>query len=583
MNTEETIMVHRCDCFRRTIAGCVALCCTAVLLLATGCEQQYGLVLNIGATTRVSSFDLLVKDLEGNKIVLNRKGEAVDAANPDRDISQGGQRLQVVLECDGPGTFLVYLRGLDGAAGKQVQFYINAFEVDSVVDVDVMLIPLSGDADGDGFPACGAAGISCTDISCAHLDCDDNAATVHPFAAEVCGNGKDDDCSEGCNAAKGAGDTDCVDADGDGVAAGQDCDDNDPCRSPRILEARNICDKQSGKCKTLELSAFALPAACKKKMTPPYCGDGIDQDCDGKDVTCFTDDDCDDYAPPQDCNDKECKINPGADEDCNNKIDDNCNKVINEGCSACDVDGDNFAAPGSSGAACNLPATDPDDYDSGVHPDITKATNASEGGTALGALREFCSHKLGKDAKKHRDVDHDGDKLPASLDGCPSSNCDADGDGFMNNSTGCNPPISKRDCNDNDAQAFPGAPDKCGDGKAQNCHSDSKCADVTDKDGDGYSPPADCDDSDKQVHPWATETCDGVDNDCDGLVDEGNPDATGKPIDTRRMQCTDDNDGQCFPPCKAGDKDCVDGVTYKKPGATSGTKYRLSGVCACSR
>ncbi|MCK6526288.1 S8 family peptidase [Myxococcota bacterium] len=43
----------------------------------------------------------------------------------------------------------------------------------------------------------------------------------------------------------------------------------------------------------------------------------------------------------------------------------------------------------------------------------------------------------------------------------------------------------------------------------------------TDADGDGHDAGADCDDSDPAVHPGATETCDGVDDDCDGTVDEG--------------------------------------------------------------
>ena len=46
--------------------------------------------------------------------------------------------------------------------------------------------------------------------------------------------------------------------------------------------------------------------------------------------------------------------------------------------------------------------------------------------------------------------------------------------------------------------------------------------DVSDFDLDGFSPAAgDCDDSDPGRYPGADELCDGVDNDCDGTVDNG--------------------------------------------------------------
>jgi hypothetical protein len=67
-----------------------------------------------------------------------------------------------------------------------------------------------------------------------------------------------------------------------------------------------------------------------------------------------------------------------------------------------------------------------------------------------------------------------------------------------------------------------------------------------DGDGDGYSPGTclassalrghDCDDSSAALHPGATELCDGLDNNCDGLIDEGLP----------LLQCYPDQDRDGF-------------------------------------
>lgn len=103
---------------------------------------------------------------------------------------------------------------------------------------------------------------------------------------------------------------------------------------------------------------------------------------------------------------------------------------------------------------------------------------------------------------------------------------DDDGDGFD---------AYQDDCNDADASVHPGATEVCGDGVDNDCDGTvDNCAATTpdpvpvatnegwytDEDGDGSPRQDDCDDNNPDVHPNATEICDDkIDNDCDGTVD----------------------------------------------------------------
>lgn len=86
------------------------------------------------------------------------------------------------------------------------------------------------------------------------------------------------------------------------------------------------------------------------------------------------------------------------------------------------------------------------------------------------------------------------------------------------------------DCDDSDASIHPGAVDVCGDGIDQDCDGEDAVCNCIDGDLDGYygydqvyCPTGDdCDDGDYSVNPGVEEVCgDGVDNNCDGTVDEG--------------------------------------------------------------
>jgi serine protease len=135
--------------------------------------------------------------------------------------------------------------------------------------------PTPVDSDGDGYDTTS--------------DCDDSDASVNPGAAEVCGDGIDQDC-DGVDDACPA-----VDADGDGYDDTVDCDDTDASINPGAAE---VCD------------------------------DGIDQDCDGVDEACPAPDlDGDGYDETVDCDDTDASINPGAAEVCGDGIDQDCDGV----------------------------------------------------------------------------------------------------------------------------------------------------------------------------------------------------------------------------------------------------------------
>lgn len=109
----------------------------------------------------------------------------------------------------------------------------------------------------------------------------------------------------------------------------------------------------------------------------------------------------------------------------------------------------------------------------------------------------------------------------------PLPNCsDLDGDRFATQGRTCGPV----DCNDTQPETFPSAEEVCTDGIDNNCDGFVD-QDGVDADEDGWPGGLeavcnvlDCNDSNPAVNPGASELCgDNVDNDCNGFVDGFDP------------------------------------------------------------
>ncbi|MCP4809296.1 MAG: hypothetical protein GY913_12040 [Proteobacteria bacterium] len=160
----------------------------------------------------------------------------------------------------------------------------------------------------------------------------------------------------------------------------------------------------------------------------------------------------------------------------------------------------------------------------------------------------------------------------------PPAEVDADGDGFNEDD----------DCDDNDSRTYPGAEERC-DEVDNDCDGDID-EDVqstwyADADGDSFGdgastlddcdPPdgyvgntADCDDTDGAVYPGQVETCNELDDNCDGQIDEGVQETFYEDADADGYG-TETTVDACEVPAgyAAEDGDCDDAEAAVNPGA----------------
>ncbi|MSP54468.1 MAG: hypothetical protein EXR69_02500 [Myxococcales bacterium] len=410
-------------------------------------------------------------------------------------------------------------------------------------------------------------------------DCDDADANVHPGVEDPC-DGIDQDCDGDIDDGAVAS-TWYVDGDGDGY--GDDSTATEACDEPVGAVS------QGGDCD--DGDADYNPGASEED-----CEDPNDYNCDGS--VGYDDVDGDGFPACAECDDADDAIHPDAPEVCNG-ADDDCDALVDDADDSvdtsagatvyADLDGDGYGDPGSAATVCEPGAgwvtnsSDCDDGRADVNP----------------GAQEICD---GIDDDCDTLIDDADDSVDASTGS--SFYSDGDGDGYGEDATlvwACEAPADtvavSGDCDDSDSAYNPAADESdCTDPADYNCDGSTGYEDV---DGDGYAACAECDDSSAANFPGADEVCDGVDNNCDSVVDEAtatdagswyadaDSDSFGDP-DSSTVSCDapagsvadwsdcDDADGSVSPAaverCNGIDDNC-DGTVDESTSADAATWY----------
>ncbi len=204
-----------------------------------------------------------------------------------------------------------------------------------------------GDGHGDSTQTTQACGVPNGYVS-NHDDCDDSRSSVHPGATEDCGNGIDDNCDGKTDGADAT--CDCTDGDtqacysgasgteGVGVCAAgtQTCVNGSfgACTG-EVTPTAETCDGQDDDCDG------TVDNGVKTTFYADTDGDGFGDATTTKDACSAP---AGYVADNTDCDDTAGAVNPGATEDCGNGIDDDCDGKVDGDDSDCNcTDGDTQA------------------------------------------------------------------------------------------------------------------------------------------------------------------------------------------------------------------------------------------------
>ena len=363
--------------------------------------------------------------------------------------------------------------------------------------------------------ACPGIGDADGDGLCADVDCDDNNPNITTQPGDACNDGDNttinDIIDANCNCTGTP--TTCTgigDADGDGVCADVDCDDNNPNITSQTGDACNDGDNTTVN--------DVIDANCNCAGTPTTCtgigdadGDGVcaDVDCDDNDpnITSQVGGACNDGDPTT--------INDSYDANCN------CAGTPTDCTGIGDADGDGVCAD-----------VDCDDSDPSITTQAGDACNDGDPTTINDAFDANCN-------------------CAGTPTACTDIG-DADGDGIC----------ADLDCDDNDPGITTQPGDACNDGNNTtvndvidaNCNcagTPTACTGIGDADGDGVCADVDCDDNDPEITTQPGDTCNDGDNTTVNDTIDANCNCAGTPT-----ACTGigdaDGDGIC------ADVDCND-------------------------